>query len=261
MNVAPGRRSKHIRQAGRKRPRQCADAVGSQTKNGMRTAIIQALALIVLTAALTVPAFAAETPGASPAVDGFYGGVELRNGAVDTVGVDFGRLASTWGRFTEPAANGLATRRSLVFGGYRFANDLAVEGSFSTADHNRWSLRTAEIPGGGVGVTLPDAAGDAAQTWNADVYTAWSFLHRFSFYGRLGYLQAGTAPSYSLAAALPADVRLREGVNYGLGLRYDVTSALGLRFEYARFPHFAGEGLSGPLPESDQVRVGVQFRF
>ena len=69
-------------------------------------------------------------------------------------------------------------------------------------------------------------------------------------------------PGYALAALAPSDPRrLREGVNYGLGLRYDVTPALGLRFEYARFSRFAGEAVAGPLPDSDQLQVGMQFRF
>ena len=55
--------------------------------------------------------------------------------------------------------------------------------------------------------------------------------------------------------------RMRDGVNYGVGLRYDVTPALGLRLEYARFGRFAGESLSGFFPESDQVQFGMQFRF
>jgi hypothetical protein len=34
-----------------------------------------------------------------------------------------------------------------------------------------------------------------------------------------------------------------------------------LRLEYARFGRFAGETVSGFLPESDQVQFGMQFRF
>jgi hypothetical protein len=41
-----------------------------------------------------------------------------------------------------------------------------------------------------------------------------------------------------------------------------MTQSLGLRLEYSRFGRFAGESAaSGLLPESDQVTVGVQFRF
>ena len=69
-------------------------------------------------------------------------------------------------------------------------------------------------------------------------------------------------PAYALAALAPGDARpLRDGVNYGVGVRYDVTRALGLRLEYARFPRFAGETVTGPLPDSDQVQFGMQLRF
>jgi long-subunit fatty acid transport protein len=55
--------------------------------------------------------------------------------------------------------------------------------------------------------------------------------------------------------------RNRDGVNYGLGLRYDMTPALGLRLEYARFNRLPGELATGVMPESDQVQLGLQFRF
>jgi len=54
--------------------------------------------------------------------------------------------------------------------------------------------------------------------------------------------------------------RVRDGMNYGVGLRYDLKSDLGLRVEYARFARF-GIDTGSVLPESDQVSFGVQFRF
>jgi len=53
---------------------------------------------------------------------------------------------------------------------------------------------------------------------------------------------------------------VRDSVNYGVGLRYDLSSDLGLRLEYARFGR-VGLDLSSNLPESDHVTFGVQFRF
>ena len=80
-------------------------------------------------------------------------------------------------------------------------------------------------------------------------------------YGRLGYIQSDTGAGFAPTLSSIDSRRLRDGVNYGVGLRYDVTPALGLRLEYARFGRFAGESLSGFLPESDQVQFGMQFRF
>ena len=219
---------------------------------------IPALTLAALVALTAAPmALAQEQPAGT---GGFYGGVAIRNAGVDTPGVDLSNLGSAWGRYASPVSDDNA-RRSLVFGGYRWTNDVAVEGSFQTAE--RYALRP--LPDGaprGVGLSLTSIPSLATRAWNADVYTSWSFRKSFALYGRLGYAQSDSVPSYALAA-LPISEprRLREGVNYGLGLRYDVSPALGLRLEYARFGHFAGEAISGPLPESDQVQLGMQFRF
>lgn len=216
-------------------------------------------ALAVFTLAGLAAAAAAEPPSpASPA--GFYGGVALRDAGTETGGIDLGHVASTWGRFASPVS-GDAARRALVFGGYRFANDIAVEGSLSSAAS--YALRPFEAGNArGVGLSLTGTPDLASHTWNADVYTSWSLRRSVSFYGRLGYAQSDAAPAYALAALPPGDPRrLRDGVNYGVGVRYDVTQALGLRLEYARFPRFAGEAITGPLPDSDQVQLGMQLRF
>ena len=218
--------------------------------------------------AAAVAAFVASPPGLaqegaarqSAQAAGFYGGVALRNAGVDAAGIDLGRLSSTWGRFAAPISDDTASR-ALVFGGYRWANDVAVEASFSTAD--RYTLRPlAATTPRGVGLSLGSTPALASRTWNADVYTSWSFRKSLALYGRLGYAQSDALPGYALAALPPTEARtLRNGVNYGLGVRYDVTPALGLRLEYARFSRFAGEAVTGPLPESDQVQLGMQFRF
>jgi opacity protein-like surface antigen len=222
----------------------------------------QILALVFVALGFAVQPACAQTAASAPAeVTGFYGGVALRDGGVDAAGVTFGHLASTWGRFAPPVTDEIAMRRSLFFGGYRFANDVALEGSFSTTDrHQLWQI-DAGVPHG-VGLSLASAPGIGERAWNADVFTSWSFFRSFSLYGRLGYAQSEGLPAYAQAAVAPGDARpLRDGVNYGVGVRYDVTQALGLRLEYARFPRFVGETVTGPLPDSDQVQFGMQLRF
>jgi opacity protein-like surface antigen len=204
--------------------------------------------------------FADPQQGGGVRNEGFYGGVSLRNAGSEADGLDLGHVASTWGRYASPVSDDNA-RRALVFGGYRFANDVAVEGSFSSAE----SLALRPFASGarrGVGLSLAGSPDLATHSWNADVYTSWSFRKSLSLYGRLGYTQSDGIPAYALAALPSGDPRrLRDGVNYGVGLRYDVTPALGLRLEYARFPRFAGEAVPGPLPDSDQVQLGMQLRF
>ena len=215
---------------------------------------IQALAAAF---AASLALCAAATAGAQvpSATGGFYGGVSLRQAGIEGNGVSIGGVSSTWGRFTDPVGDD-TSKRALFFGGYRWTNDVSVEASLATSD--RYSLQAPSSSGRtGVGLSLmPEEP--AGHAWNADVYTSWSFLRRFSLYGRLGYAQSDTAPGPLLS---PVDVRRRDGVNYGVGLRYDINRALGLRVEYARFNHFANELQGGILPESDQVQLGVQLRF
>ena len=221
----------------------------------------QALAFLIALGGVTLagsPAVAQTAPAASSG--GFYGGIALRDAGADSTGVTFGAQTAPWGKFASPVADDAASRR-LLFGGYRFENHMAVEGSLSMSD--RYVLRPENPAGrGGVGLSLmPSDA--ASHAWNADVYTSWSFARRLALYGRLGYAQADNAGGLGLTTLSPGDVRRgRDGVNYGVGLRYDVNPALGLRVEYARFGHFAGELVQGGvLPDTDQVQVGVQLRF
>jgi opacity protein-like surface antigen len=218
------------------------------------------LAVALEAAIVAWPAAAQQRAGSSTeTAGGFYGGVALRDAGVDSADVKLGRLPSTWGRFTSPVSDD-AARRALVFGGYRWASDIALEGSFETAD--RYALQPADAgTPRGVGLALV-ATPIASRSWNADVYTSWSFRKSFALYGRFGYSQSDSVPAYALASLSPTDARrLRDGMNYGVGLRYDFSRALGLRLEYARFSRFAGEAITGPLPDSDQVRFGMQFRF
>jgi opacity protein-like surface antigen len=218
---------------------------------------IVAAALCILTLAGTASAQSLPPVGV-PLVTGFYGGVSLRDGGRERPGISFGHLNSAWSKFALPTTED-AGARTLAYGGYRWANDLAVEAAVGTLD--RTLMAPAPIATRrGVGLALAGDGDASAKTWNVDVYTSWEFRNSLAFYGRLGYAQAEVAPAY--VPAFTTDVRRnRDGVNYGLGLRYDMTPALGLRLEYARFGRLPGDFANGLMPENDQVQVGVQFRF
>jgi len=196
------------------------------------------------------------------AQNGFYGGVSMRDNGTESTGlvlVPKPGQTLVWNHFTAPVFDD-ASQRSLVYGGYRWRNDVAVEAAFNTSD--KYALRP-----GGTGLTIGSGPGlnfgdVASRSWNADVYTSWEFVRSLSLYGRLGYIQTDTRPLFAGASIIPGDPRRpRDGVNYGLGLRYDVTHSLGLRVEYARFGRFAGEVIGSGMPDSDQVSIGVQYRF
>lgn len=214
----------------------------------MKKQLLQVAIATVLGAASSSPVLAQ---------NGFYGGVSLQQANGASSGLNLGGPGLVWNRFAAPAGDE-SSQQTLVFGGYRWKSDIAVEASFNSRD--QYALKPASDRPAGVGLGLVDAS---ARTWNADVYTSWEFLRSFSLYGRLGYAQNDTRPLFSGASLVPGDPRrIRDGVNYGVGLRYVLNQALGLRVEYSRFSRFAGESSSvGLLPETDQVTIGVQYRF
>jgi len=204
----------------------------------------------VLLASASLPAMAES---------GFYGGISLRDGVTDPNGLKRAEVPLTWTRFVAPVSDEIVPR-SMVFGGYRWKSDVSVEAAFNTGDKYSLQPRRSAPGAGFFGLSNGEVA---AHTWNADVYTSWEMVRSLSLYGRLGYAQTETRPLFAGASVVPGDVRRgREGVNYGVGLRYDMSQSLGLRVEYARFGRFVGEATTtGPLPESDQVMIGVQFKF
>jgi opacity protein-like surface antigen len=207
--------------------------------------------------AVAIPALADDSTPAKDAT-GFYGGLSMRDRGAESEGLQFGHISSVWNKFTSPAIEDQGTR-ALAFGGYRWSNDIAVEAAVASSD--RFALSPDGAPGRrGMGLAFGQPT-DAPKAWNADVYTSWGFAKKVSLYGRLGYTQSEPAPATTGTLAFSDVRRNRDGVNYGVGLRYDVTRVLGLRLEYARYGKLAGESMTGVLPDSDQVQFGLQFRF
>ncbi len=211
-------------------------------------------ALVLILAPLL--AVAQERPVRAEA-GGFYGGVSQRASGAEGFGLSFGHLASTWNKFALPAAD-IGGARLLAFGGYRWGNDLAVEAAVGTAEYS--TLKPLSAAARGVGLALTDSSEISSRAMSADVYGTWGFRKNMALYGRLGYASSEAAPAY-FGGSMADARRNRDGVNYGVGLRYDMTQALGLRVEYARFGRLPGDAVNGLLPENDQLQFGVQFRF
>jgi len=227
----------------------------------------QYLTVFALSAGLGLAVSAHAAESATPADDsGFYGGVSLRQNSSDTGGLAIGKTGLAWNRLAPVVSDDTASR-ALVFGGYRWANDIAVEAAMSSVD--KYALRplgAGQLGQQGVGLKFGPTAGlgyndVASRSVNVDVFTSWTVYKTFALYGRMGYAQTDGALAYTTINPSILDQRRnRDGVNYGVGVRYDLNSSLGLRLEYGRFGRLAGEVGNG-LPDSDQVSFGLQFRF
>jgi opacity protein-like surface antigen len=215
-----------------------------------KTTSMRKLPILFLALALGLPG--AVAGAAEVARDGFYGGIALRD-ATGEQGVAIRDASSPWTRLA-PIATEAQASQALVYGGYRWRRDVAVEAALGSESYR--------LPGrGGIGLVLPVDDEGASRRWNIDLQGSWAFWRSLSLYGRLGYSQSELAPLYRTSVvASPGDARTRDGLNYGVGLHYDVTRSLGVRLEYARTGLFAGDIVSG-TPYDDQVQFGLQFRF
>jgi hypothetical protein len=190
---------------------------------------------------------------------GFYGGFNVRPKNVDPAMAVLEERALAW---IKPSGDE-PSQQAMVYGGYRLGRDVGVEASLTHSQ--RLGLRFDPTSFG-------FAPGDAtAKSWNVDLYTSWALQPRFSVYGRLGYEQPTQAGQLTSGSGAIDSLGRRQltGLNYGLGLKYDLNPGMGVRFEWAR-PYRAtgatGANVSGisDLPRTydpDQVTVGVQFRF
>lgn len=224
---------------------------------------IQLTALAISTSlALGFASQAQAVENADPArTDGFYGGVSYRDNTPSGIGVNFGAGGLGLSR-TPVGILDESASRTLLFGGYRWHNDVAVEAAVSSLD--KYALRPLDTAGAqqGLGLRFGQGVGELqSRSLNLDVFTSWTIYKSVALYGRLGYVQAETPQLVGLSPLTVTNSRgIRDGMNYGVGMRYDMNTALGLRLEYSRFGRFAGE-FGSSLPDTDQVTLGVQFRF
>jgi hypothetical protein len=227
----------------------------------MKIQVFASLTSISLALGAVTVAYASDRSDA-PASNGFYGGVSYRDSAPSGIGVNYGAGGITLNRYPATVVTDDNASRALVFGGYRWHNDVAMEASVSSLD--QYALRPLDSGSGqpGVGLKFGPGTGDLqGRVWNVDLFTSWTVYKAVALYGRLGYAQSETplVPGSS-PISVAANRGLRDGMNYGVGVRYDMNSALGLRLEYSRFGRFVGE-LGNGLPDTDQVTLGVRLRF
>lgn len=181
---------------------------------------------------------------------GFYGGFNVRPKNVDPGLALIEPESLSWLKPTgdEPS------QQAMVYGGYRLHPDVGVEAALTRSE--RLGLR---FDPKSFGLTAGDPT---SRAWNLDVYTSWSLQPRFAVYGRVGYEQPNGTVPVTASNSVVDSVSRRQlvGLNYGVGVRYDLNPGMGVRFEWAR-PYRAGV-VDLPRPtDADQVSVGLQFRF
>lgn len=159
--------------------------------------------------------------------------------------------------FSRPldATNPLPTP-TTAFGGYQFGSGFAVGAALNAA-----SLNTVFAPQARDGLGLRfDAArwsvpAPTSHT-NIDVVSAFNYRNYLSVYGKMGVSRTDLRPGdVSFVPGLPE----RTSLTYGVGVRYDFTPNVGLKFELSRGTRF-GLGLK-TFDEPDSLNLGIRWSF
>lgn len=133
--------------------------------------------------------------------------------------------------------------------GYKYSRYLQIEGEVN--DLARAPADPFAMPG--------LASGFRATGFGVDTVATLP-LSRFSFYGRMGAYRGEPRFSFSTySTSLLASDAARTRWRYGLGVRYALTDAFGVRAEMERY-----SPLASPLtsePDSDLFSLGVTWRF
>lgn len=186
------------------------------------------------------------------AQDGFYGGLAIRQNGLDSFRM--GSMTHSWNKLAPPTKD----EGALLYGGYRWRQLLAVEAAVTNTGN--LGLRLQPISLG----SLP--AEPTSRSLNVDIFTNLNVRPSLSLYGRLGYGYSA-ADNRNVSLSLLGDSTNRktnDGLNLGVGVRYDMTQSIGLRLEWTRFARlgrFSSETFSSGLPETDQVSIGFQYKF
>lgn len=147
-----------------------------------------------------------------------------------------------------------------LFAGYRFNQNLAVEGSWT--DLGKFSA-TRNVTAPAVGSVTGNVKTNG---WNVDVVGLLPLQNNFTLYGKVGAFFSTTKTSLSTSGAVvlaagtdPNRKKSETNVKWGLGAEYDFSKTTALRAEWERFEN-VGDNRTGES-DVDLLSVGLQFRF
>lgn len=134
--------------------------------------------------------------------------------------------------------------------GYQYSRYFSVEGELNDAGRPPMNLFSA-----------PEGFTSAFRSSGFGVDTVATLpVWRFSFYGKMGaYHGEPGSPFAAYSTSLLADATPRTHWRYGLGVRYDFTSSLGIRAQVERY-----SPLGAPLAtesDGDVFSIGLSWRF
>jgi Outer membrane protein beta-barrel domain len=189
---------------------------------------------------------------------GYFSGIRLGSGAKSGAwsfaapGLKLGQ-ALEYSRNTEFSTP--TSQFSTAFGGYQFGSGVALGAALSSTEN-----RGAADANSGVGIRFDGARWSETRnsTVNLDVVSAFNFRNSLSVYGKVGVGRSETrAFDPALIGVATPD---KTAISYGLGVRYDLTPSLGLKFELLRGTKFGIDRLRTES-DPDSINFGLRWTF
>jgi OOP family OmpA-OmpF porin len=200
----------------------------------------------------TLAAIALATFSAGASAEDYLGGVKIPHAgalAVPTFSLasEPVNAFSPWSGAQASFSSDTGMRLRL---GYRYSRFFSVEGEF--VDYGRAPAEVFATPGN-------FSSAFRSSGFGVDTVARFPVWRSFSFYGRLGAHYGDVRNAFaSYSTSLLVDPVRGTRVRYGLGARYDFTSAFGVHADIERYAP-----LGSPLgePEADQFSIGLNWRF
>ncbi|MCZ2134758.1 MAG: porin family protein [Burkholderiales bacterium] len=146
---------------------------------------------------------------------------------------------------------------NTAFGGYQFENGVAFGAALNATP-------SGVLHGDALGLRFDGMRwrGDARPNLNVDVVSAFNWRNSLSVFGKFGVgrSDARAVPDWvppPTSSALALD---RPSLSYGLGVRYDINSSLGLKLELTRGTRFGLDRLRTDV-DPDAVNFGLRWSF
>ncbi len=189
-----------------------------------------------------------------------FGAAQAQEGGYFS-GVRFGASEKAWSF----AAPGLKLGQALeyarardtsntAFSGYQFTSGLALGAAINTE-------RTSTLAGTpAIGLKFDGARwAETRPNVNVDVVSAFNWRSSLSVFGKVGVGRGDNrfTPEWSSPTQAALD---RTALSYGVGVRYDFTSSLGLKLELTRGTRFGLDRLRTDV-DPDAVNVGIRWTF
>lgn len=161
--------------------------------------------------------------------------------------------------FSPPESVALSQATATAFRGYRFSSGLSLAAAFTTVGMPSYSpLSSVEAPVGAIGIRFDGARWIDARnrSINLDVVSAFSYGRALSVYGKLGVARGEAR----LSDALGVVAVERTAMAYGVGVRYDFSSSLGLKLELSRGTRLGFDRLRTDS-DPDSINLGLRWSF